>query len=71
MKGDRRPVREEHAGCHGEARMHTHIMTPTVRSRYDAYVEHLRACRACPQGAGRCTDGTELVRRYLETVRKP
>ncbi|WP_189780219.1 hypothetical protein [Streptomyces tauricus] len=51
--------------------MHTHIMTPTVRSRYDAYVEHLRACRACPQGAGRCTDGTELVRRYLETVRKP
>lgn len=45
-------------------------MTPAARSRYDAYVEHLRTCRACPAGAGRCTAGAALVRSYLEAVQE-
>ncbi|MDQ0955980.1 hypothetical protein QFZ24_009989 [Streptomyces phaeochromogenes] len=50
--------------------MYTHTMTPAARSRYDAYVEHLRTCRECPAGAGRCTAGAALVRSYLEAVQE-
>ncbi|WP_404200041.1 hypothetical protein [Streptomyces tauricus] len=50
--------------------MRMDILMLAVRSRYDAYMEHLRACRECPQGAGRCGVGAQLVRRYLEAIRR-
>ncbi|MCW8102675.1 hypothetical protein [Streptomyces tauricus] len=50
--------------------MRMDILTPAARSRYDTYVEHLRACPECPRGAGRCTMGAQLVRRYLEAIRR-
>lgn len=43
---------------------------PAAQESYNAYLEHIRQCRQCPGGAGRCADGQELVRVYLTDVRK-
>ncbi|UIX34220.1 hypothetical protein [Streptomyces sp. GQFP] len=45
------------------------FIRPAAQGSYDTYMEHLRQCRECPRGSGRCADGQELVRVYLGKAR--
>lgn len=45
-------------------------LTPAAQSSYDAYVNHVKQCTECHQGAGRCRQAVALVQIYLTSFRR-
>lgn len=58
------------AGSRGAVTMPQIGIAPAAQRSYQAYVEHLKKCKDCPAGPGRCPVGQSLCRAYLADTRK-